>query len=62
VPAPFEWWRNSFALAGPNLRPQRLIVSLDTTMPRSDNISSTIRRLKGKRKYSQTAWAMICGG
>ena len=26
------------------------------------SISSTLRRLSGKRKYSQTAWLMISGG
>jgi hypothetical protein len=25
-------------------------------MPRAASISSTIRRLKGKRKYNHTAW------
>ena len=28
----------------------------------SDSISSTRRRLSGKRKYSQTAWAITAGG
>jgi hypothetical protein len=31
-------------------------------MPRSSSISSTNRRLNGKRKYSHTARAMIPGG
>jgi hypothetical protein len=30
-------------------------------MPRSSSISSTSRRLRGNRKYNQTAWAMISG-
>jgi len=30
--------------------------------PRSSSISSTCRRLRGSRKYNQTAWAMISGG
>ncbi|MGZ2402774.1 hypothetical protein ACVIKO_000034 [Rhizobium ruizarguesonis] len=45
-------------LIDPHLR----IVSWETTIPRSSSISSTIVRLKGNRKYSQTARAMICGG
>jgi hypothetical protein len=31
-------------------------------MPRAANISSTIRRLSGKRKYSQTAWLITSAG
>jgi hypothetical protein len=31
-------------------------------MPRSYSISSTRRRLSGKRKYNHTACAMIAGG
>ena len=31
-------------------------------MPRSCSISSTRRRLSGKRKYTHTACAMIAGG
>jgi len=38
------------------LRPHLRII------PRSSSTSSTILRLKGNRKYSQTARAMICGG
>src|SRR5215213_1562254 len=33
-----------------------------TTMPRAASISSTMRRLSGKRKYSQTAWLMTSPG
>ena len=33
-----------------------------TVMPRATSISSTIRRLSGKRKYSQTAVVMISLG
>jgi hypothetical protein len=35
-------------------RPHWRIVSWLTSMPRKASISSTIRRLRGKRKYSQT--------
>jgi hypothetical protein len=49
-------------IVGPELLPHRRIVSYKTTMPRSSSISSTSRRLRGNRKYSQTAWAMIWGG
>jgi hypothetical protein len=37
-------------------------VSWLTAMPRAASISSTMRRLSGKRKYSQTEWLMISGG
>ena len=40
----------------------RLGVGKKTTMPRSSSISSTRRRLSGKRKYNHTACAMIAGG
>jgi hypothetical protein len=36
------------------LSPHCRIVSWLTSMPRKASISSTIRRLSGKRKYSQT--------
>src|SRR5258707_10306203 len=39
----------------PNLRPHCRIVSCVTEMPRAASISSTMRRLNGNRKYSQTA-------
>ena len=31
-------------------------------MPRAASISSTMRRLSGKRKYSQTAWLITSAG
>jgi hypothetical protein len=31
-------------------------------MPRAASISSTMRRLSGKRKYNQTAWLMTSAG
>jgi hypothetical protein len=31
-------------------------------MPRAANISSTMRRLSGKRKYNHTAWLMTSAG
>jgi hypothetical protein len=31
-------------------------------MPRAASISSTMRRLSGNRKYSQTAWLMTSAG
>ena len=31
-------------------------------MPRAASISSTIRELSGKRKWSHTAWPMTSGG
>ena len=37
-------------------------VSHGTQIPRAANISSTIRRLEGNRKYSQTAWLITSGG
>ena len=37
-------------------------VSHGTQIPRAANLSSTIRRLKGNRKYSQTAWLITSGG
>ena len=33
-----------------------------TMMPRAASISSTMRKLSGKRKYSQTAWLMTSAG
>jgi hypothetical protein len=38
-----------------NLRPHCRIVSCVTEMPRAASIYSTMRRLNGNRKYSQTA-------
>ena len=43
-------------------RPHCRTVSWLTTMPRAASISSTMRRLSGNRKYSQTAWLMISAG
>jgi hypothetical protein len=40
----------------PNFSAHCWIVSWLTKIPRSASISSTIRRLSGKRKYNQTAW------
>ena len=54
--------RSARAYAGPNLRHQDRIASYDTTMPRSARRSSTSRKLRVKRWYSQTAWLMISGG
>ena len=31
-------------------------------MPRAASISSTMRRLSGNRKYSQTAWLITSAG
>ena len=47
--------RMRLANSRPNLRPHCRIVSCVTEMPRAANISSTMRRLNGNRKYSQTA-------
>src|SRR4051812_5957250 len=46
----------------PNLRAHCRTVSWLTSMPRAASISSTMRRLSGKRKYSHTAWLMISPG
>src|SRR5215207_4041656 len=46
----------------PNLRAHCRTVSWLTSMPRAASISSTMRRLSGKRKYSHTAWLMTSGG
>ena len=47
--------RIRLANSRPNLRPHCRIVSCVTEMPRAASISSTMRRLNGNRKYSQTA-------
>ena len=46
----------------PNFRAHCRTVSWLTSMPRAASISSTIRRLKGKRKYNQTAWLITSTG
>ena len=43
------------AIARPNFRPHCRTVSWLTVMPRNANISSTMRKLSGKRKYRYTA-------
>src|SRR4051794_40186564 len=35
---------------------------METMIPRAASRSSTIRRLSGKRRYSQTAWAITSAG
>jgi hypothetical protein len=46
----------------PNLSADCRMVLWLTMMPRAASISSTMRRLSGKRKYSQTAWLMTSAG
>lgn len=46
----------------PNLSAHCRTVSWLTTMPRAASISSTMRKLSGKRKYTQTAWLMTSAG
>src|SRR3954453_5154531 len=50
------------ANAWPNLRAHCRTVSWLTTIPRAASISSTMRRLSGNRKYSQTTWLMTSAG
>jgi hypothetical protein len=50
------------AMSRPNFRAHCRTVSWLTVMPRAASISSTMRRLKGKRKYSHTAVAMTSAG
>ena len=47
--------RRRLANSLPNFRHHCRIVSSVTAMPRAASISSTVRRLNGNRKYSQTA-------
>jgi len=48
-------WRKSAAIIGPKWFTQRRIVSYETAIPRSANKSSTSRKLKVNRRYSQIA-------
>jgi len=50
------------AKSRPNRSAQRRTVSWLTTMPLAASRSSTIRRLSGNRKYSQTARSMTSAG
>ncbi len=50
-----SWWL-WLAKLWPNFIAHCRTVSWLTRMPRAASISSTIRRLKGKRKYNHTAW------
>src|SRR5215216_621485 len=61
-PAPGSLRRIWFANAWPNLRAHCRTVSWLTMTPRAANISSTMRRPSGNRKYSQIAWLMISAG
>ena len=54
--------RSVRAYAGPNFWHQDRIASYDTDTPRSASRSSTSRKLRVKRWYSQTAWLIISGG
>ncbi len=54
--------RTWFANAWPNFSAHWRTVSWLTTVPRAASSSSTIRKLSGKRKGSQTAWLMISAG
>ena len=54
--------RMMLANSWPNLSPHWRIVSWLTSMPRKASISSTIRRLNGKRKYSHTVSLISSGG
>ena len=51
-------WYLRYPLSWPNLRAHCRTVSWLTMMLRVASISSTMRKLSGKRKYSQTAWLM----
>src|SRR5215208_7121241 len=50
------------ANAWPNLSAHCRTLSWLTMMPRAASISSTMRKLSGKRKYSHTAWLITSGG
>ncbi len=54
--------RKPHAIDGPNFTTHRRIVSYETSIPRSRNISSTSRRLRLKRQYSQTTYSIISVG
>jgi hypothetical protein len=55
-PAQSNLRRIRLAKSWPNLRAHCHTVSWLTMMPHATSISSTMRRLSGKLKYSQTAW------
>jgi len=61
-PAAGSLRRTWFANACPNFSAHWRTVSWLTMMPRAASSSSTMRRLRGKRKYSQTAWLMTSAG
>ena len=62
--SPAQGSRRRIRLANswPNVSAHRRTVSWLTTMPRAASISSTMRRLSGNRKYSQTAWLITSAG
>jgi hypothetical protein len=55
---PAERLQMSLANCLPNFSAHRRTVWWETMMPRAASISSTIRKLSGKRKYSQTVYAI----
>ncbi len=61
-PAQGSLRRIRLANSWPNVSAHRRTVSWLTTMPRAASISSTMRKLSGKRKYSHTAWLMTSAG
>lgn len=56
-----RWRRISAAKSGPNLFHHKRTVSWQTSIPRSNRRSSTLRRLSGNRTYMSTARRMISG-
>ncbi len=54
-------WRMGLAHCRPNFTTQNRMVSWLTMIPRSACKSTTSRKLRLKRKYSQTAYSMISG-
>jgi hypothetical protein len=54
--------RSWLANACPDFSAHWRVVSWLTTMPRAASSSSTIRKLSGRRKRSQTAWLMTSAG
>jgi hypothetical protein len=54
--------RDRRAWSGLSFAARQRMVSYETMIPRCSSMSSTRRRLSGKRTGSHTAWAMISGG
>src|SRR5215831_10003629 len=54
--------RSWLAYCWPNLRHHLRIASYVTLTPRSNNSSSTSRKLRQNRKYNHTAWLIISTG